>query len=66
MSVTILPVTPALAAELSDIDLSRPIAPEDLAAVGSAFATYAVLVFTNQGRHSVTACSSAARTGLSM
>jgi alpha-ketoglutarate-dependent 2,4-dichlorophenoxyacetate dioxygenase len=48
MSLTIFPITPTFAAEVGDLDLSKPISPEDLAAVRSAFAAYAVLVFTAQ------------------
>ena len=48
MSLTLLPITPTFAAEVGDLDLSIPIAPDDLAAVRSAFSTYAVLVFTAQ------------------
>jgi alpha-ketoglutarate-dependent 2,4-dichlorophenoxyacetate dioxygenase len=48
MSLTLLPITPTFAAEVGDLDLSLPLAPEDLEAVRSAFSTYAVLVFTAQ------------------
>jgi alpha-ketoglutarate-dependent 2,4-dichlorophenoxyacetate dioxygenase len=48
MSLTIFPITPTFAAEVGDLDLSKPISPGDLAAVHSAFAAYAVLVFTAQ------------------
>jgi alpha-ketoglutarate-dependent 2,4-dichlorophenoxyacetate dioxygenase len=48
MAVTICPITPAFAAEAGDIDLARPIAPDDLAAIRRAFATYAVLIFPDQ------------------
>ena len=48
MTVTIQPVTPSFAAEVGDIDLGRPISPQDLAAIKQAFTRYAVLVFPDQ------------------
>ncbi len=48
MSITICPVTPNFAAEIGDVDLSRPIAPSDVAAIKDAFAKYAVLIFPDQ------------------
>jgi alpha-ketoglutarate-dependent 2,4-dichlorophenoxyacetate dioxygenase len=48
MSVTIIPITPTFAAEVGDLDLSMPIAQDDLAAVRTAFATHAVLIFPAQ------------------
>jgi alpha-ketoglutarate-dependent 2,4-dichlorophenoxyacetate dioxygenase len=48
MALTVSPVTPGFVAEIGDLDLSTPLAPADLAAVKSAFATYAVLVFPDQ------------------
>jgi alpha-ketoglutarate-dependent 2,4-dichlorophenoxyacetate dioxygenase len=48
MSITVVPVTPSFAAEIGDIDLSRPLDPADIAAVKDAFAQYAVLVFPDQ------------------
>ena len=48
MSVTTLPITTDFAAEVGDFDLRRPVAPDDLAAVRTAFQTYAVLVFPAQ------------------
>jgi alpha-ketoglutarate-dependent 2,4-dichlorophenoxyacetate dioxygenase len=48
MAITVYPVTESFAAEIGDIDLSRPIEPADLAAVKEAFAKYAVLVFPDQ------------------
>jgi alpha-ketoglutarate-dependent 2,4-dichlorophenoxyacetate dioxygenase len=48
MSITVSPMTPGFAAELGDIDLSRPLSDEDLLAVRRAFADYGVLVFTTQ------------------
>jgi alpha-ketoglutarate-dependent 2,4-dichlorophenoxyacetate dioxygenase len=48
MSITICPVTQNFAAEIGDVDLSRPIEPSDVAAIKDAFATYAVLIFPDQ------------------
>ena len=48
MAITVCPVTESFAAEIGDIDLSRPIEPADLAAVKEAFTKYAVLVFPEQ------------------
>jgi len=48
MSITVSPVTPDFAAEIGDVDLSKPLAAEDLAAVKAAFWKYAVLVFPQQ------------------
>ena len=48
MAITVCPVTESFAAEIGDIDLSRPMEPADLAAVKEAFAKYAVLVFPDQ------------------
>ena len=48
MSITIYPVTPDFAAEVGDIDLSKPLAADDVAAVKQAFWKYAVLVFPQQ------------------
>lgn len=48
MAITVCPVTESFAAEIGDIDLSRPIEPADLAAVKEAFSKYAVLVFPDQ------------------
>jgi alpha-ketoglutarate-dependent 2,4-dichlorophenoxyacetate dioxygenase len=48
MAVIIYPITPRFAAEISDVDLSCPIGPSDLAAVNEAFAHYAVLIFPDQ------------------
>jgi alpha-ketoglutarate-dependent 2,4-dichlorophenoxyacetate dioxygenase len=48
MAITVCPVTPSFAAEIGDVDLSKPIAPDDLAAIKDAFATYAVLIFPEQ------------------
>jgi alpha-ketoglutarate-dependent 2,4-dichlorophenoxyacetate dioxygenase len=48
MAITICPVTPAFAAEVGDVDLSRPLDAADLAEIKQAFATYAVLIFPYQ------------------
>jgi alpha-ketoglutarate-dependent 2,4-dichlorophenoxyacetate dioxygenase len=48
MPITVCPVTPRFAAEIGDVDLSRPLDPVDVAAVKDAFTTYAVLVFPDQ------------------
>ncbi|HYC44423.1 MAG TPA: TauD/TfdA family dioxygenase [Burkholderiales bacterium] len=42
------PVTPDFVAEIGDLDLSRPLAEDDIAAVKSAFWRYAVLIFPEQ------------------
>ena len=48
MAITVCPVTPSFAAEIGDVDLSRQIAPPDLAAIKEAFVKYAVLIFPDQ------------------
>ncbi len=48
MTVTIMPVTPGFVAEVGDVDLRRPLAAEDFAAIEAAFWTYAVLIFPDQ------------------
>ena len=48
MGITIVPVTPDFVAEIGDVDLSRPLADDDLAAIKAAFWKYAVLVFPQQ------------------
>src|SRR6187397_709517 len=48
MSITIYPVTPGFAAEVGDVDLSKPLAAEDLDAIKTAFWKYAVLIFPGQ------------------
>ena len=48
MAITACPVTPAFAAEIGDVDLSRQIDPTDLAAIKDAFTKYAVLIFPDQ------------------
>ena len=48
MAITVCPVTPSFAAEIGDVDLSKPLAPADVAAIKDAFAAYAVLIFPDQ------------------
>lgn len=48
MGITIVPVTPDFVAEVGDVDLSQPLAADDLAAIKAAFWKYAVLVFPQQ------------------
>jgi alpha-ketoglutarate-dependent 2,4-dichlorophenoxyacetate dioxygenase len=48
MSITVCPVTPSFAAEVGDIDLSKPLAAADLDAIQAAFWKYAVLIFPGQ------------------
>lgn len=48
MGITVFPVTPGFAAEVGDVDLSRPLAQDDAEAIKAAFWKYAVLVFPEQ------------------
>jgi len=48
MTAAIYPVTPTFAAEIGDVDLSRPIDPADVLAIKEAFTKYAVLIFPDQ------------------
>jgi alpha-ketoglutarate-dependent 2,4-dichlorophenoxyacetate dioxygenase len=48
MAINICPVTPDFAAEIGDVDLARPLSPEDRDAIKAAFWKYAVLVFPAQ------------------
>jgi alpha-ketoglutarate-dependent 2,4-dichlorophenoxyacetate dioxygenase len=48
MSITVCPVTPTFAAEIGDVDLSKPLHDADFKAIQDAFWKYAVLVFPNQ------------------
>jgi alpha-ketoglutarate-dependent 2,4-dichlorophenoxyacetate dioxygenase len=48
MAITVCPVTPSFAAEIGDVDLSRPVAPADFQAIRDAFTTYSVLIFPDQ------------------
>ncbi|HEU4826023.1 MAG TPA: TauD/TfdA family dioxygenase, partial [Dongiaceae bacterium] len=46
--ITVQPITAEFAAEVGDVDLARPLSPDDLAAIRAAFTRYAVLVFPDQ------------------
>jgi alpha-ketoglutarate-dependent 2,4-dichlorophenoxyacetate dioxygenase len=48
MTIIVQGVTPSFAAEVGDVDLSKPLATEDLAAIREAFTRYAVLIFPDQ------------------
>jgi alpha-ketoglutarate-dependent 2,4-dichlorophenoxyacetate dioxygenase len=48
MGISVFPVTPRFAAEVGDIDLSKPLDADTLQSVREAFATYAVLAFPAQ------------------
>ena len=48
MAIRIFPITPGFAAEIGDVDLSRPLSTEDREAIKAAFWKYAVLVFPAQ------------------
>ena len=48
MAITVCPVTEGFAAEIGDVDLSRPLDPADVASIKQAFWDYAVLVFPGQ------------------
>jgi alpha-ketoglutarate-dependent 2,4-dichlorophenoxyacetate dioxygenase len=48
MAISIFPVTPDFVAEIGDVDLSRPLSPDDQGAIKAAFWKYAVLVFPAQ------------------
>ena len=48
MAITVSPVTPTFAAEIGDVDLTRPVSDEDFAAIQDAFWKYAVLIFPGQ------------------
>jgi alpha-ketoglutarate-dependent 2,4-dichlorophenoxyacetate dioxygenase len=48
MAITVVPVTPSFAAEVGDVDLSRPLEAADVAAIKDAFARFAVLIFSDQ------------------
>ncbi len=48
MAITICPVTPTFAAEIGDIDLSKPLDPSEISEVKDAFTKYAVLIFPDQ------------------
>lgn len=48
MAITVHPTTADFVAEVGDVDLSKPLAAADLAAIRAAFTKYAVLVFPDQ------------------
>jgi alpha-ketoglutarate-dependent 2,4-dichlorophenoxyacetate dioxygenase len=48
MSISINAVTPDFVAEIGDVDLSQPLAVDDIAAIKQAFWKYGVLVFPEQ------------------
>ena len=48
MAITVVPVTPTFAAEIGDVDLSRPLEAADVQAIKDAFTTYAVVIFPDQ------------------
>jgi alpha-ketoglutarate-dependent 2,4-dichlorophenoxyacetate dioxygenase len=48
MTVEVWPVTEGFAAEIGDVDLSRPLSDADWQAVEGAFQAYAVLIFPDQ------------------
>ncbi len=48
MAITICPVTPTFAAEIGDINLSKPLDPSEISEVKDAFTKYAVLIFPDQ------------------
>jgi alpha-ketoglutarate-dependent 2,4-dichlorophenoxyacetate dioxygenase len=48
MSITIQPLQPTFAAEMSGVDLRRPLSPTEVAAIEAGMDRYAVLVFRDQ------------------
>jgi alpha-ketoglutarate-dependent 2,4-dichlorophenoxyacetate dioxygenase len=48
MSITIQPLQPTFAAEMSGVDLRKPLSPTEVAAIEAGMDRYAVLVFRNQ------------------
>jgi alpha-ketoglutarate-dependent 2,4-dichlorophenoxyacetate dioxygenase len=48
MPITVFPLTPGFAAEVGDVDLSRPLAPDEVATIKQAFWDFGVLVFPDQ------------------
>src|SRR5262245_52256059 len=48
MAITVVPVTPSFAAEIGDVDLSRPLDAADVLAIKEAFSKFAVVVFPDQ------------------
>ena len=45
MAISIFPILPDFAAEIGDVDLAKPLSPEDREAIKAAFWKYGVLVF---------------------
>jgi len=48
MPITVCPVTPTFAAEIGDVDLTKPVADADFEAIKDAFWKYSVLIFPGQ------------------
>ena len=48
MPISVHAVTPDFVAEIGDIALDKPLAPDDLAAIRAAFTKYAILIFPDQ------------------
>ena len=48
MPISVHAVTPDFVAEVGDVALNRPLAPDDLAAIRAAFTKYAILIFPDQ------------------
>jgi alpha-ketoglutarate-dependent 2,4-dichlorophenoxyacetate dioxygenase len=48
MAITVCPVTASFAAEIGDVDLSRPLDSADVASIKQAFWDYSVLIFPGQ------------------
>ena len=48
MAITVTPLHPHIGAEVRGVDLTRPVPPDDLAAIDAAFLRRAVLVFPGQ------------------
>lgn len=48
MPITIYPITPGFAAEIGDLNLSQPLAADQIATIKQAFWDFAVLVFPDQ------------------
>jgi len=48
MAIAVFPMTASFAAEIGDVDLSRPLPPAEVASIKQAFWDYAVLIFPGQ------------------
>ena len=48
MPLSIRPLTPAFAGEVSGVDITKPLTPEEVAAIEAGMDKYAVLVFPDQ------------------